>query len=77
MSDNRNQYVRTNEVDDALVTLDDLAVAYAVSRHTIDRWLTADEIERVPFGREKAVRLGDIRQLPEHSTRWQRKKPRK
>ncbi|TDL44063.1 hypothetical protein [Microbacterium oleivorans] len=77
MTDNRNQHVRTDAVDDALVTLDDLAVAYRVSRHTIDRWLTADTIERVPFGREKAVRLGDISNLPEHPVRWQRKKPRK
>lgn len=74
MTDTCNQYVRTDEVDDALVTLDDLKIAFQVNRKTIERWITADGIERVPFGREKAVRIGDIPDESPDTTRWRRPK---
>ncbi len=73
MTDTQNDYVLTSEVADTLITLDDLALAYRVGRHTIDRWLKFDGIARVPFGREKAVRLGDIPQPSSGTTRWKRR----
>lgn len=60
-------YIRTDELQDAFVPIENLPALFGVSRSTINRWLAAGEFARHPYNGSKfgdapgkAVRFGDI-----------------
>lgn len=73
MTGTRSDYVRTDELDEALVPLDTLADLFGVTERTLRRWLDADRIERRPYNGGKAVRWGDIPKPDTNATRWVRR----
>lgn len=79
MPPSKADYVRTDELDRTIVPLDTIRNYFGVSRDTIERWARADgiQVHDLPSpngpGREKGMVWTDIRSLPAHKTRWQRR----
>ena len=69
MSDRRSDYIRTDQLADALVPLDTIMTVFRISRRTLEYWCKADEITRHEYPGGKAIRWGDI---PTNGTRWKR-----
>lgn len=70
-------YIRSDELADAKVPIDQLPDLFGVSDRTIRNWIHADGIELHPYGPSKfgdphgkAIRWGDI---PTDTTRWKRR----
>lgn len=77
----KDDYVRTDEIDDASVPIAWLPRLFNVSERTIRTWLEADGIETYPHPTlesrpgmpDKAVRFGDIPLASTDATRWKRR----
>lgn len=60
-------FIRSDQLRDALVPIENLPALFNVSRSTIKRWLAADKLTRHPYKGSKfgdapgkAIRFGDI-----------------
>lgn len=65
--DRQSDYIRSDELADAKIPLDQLPALFNVSRRTIERWLAAGAFTRHPYAGNdfgdapgKAVRFGDL-----------------
>lgn len=71
-------YIRSDELAEAKIPIEQLPDLFGVSRATINRWLAAGDFTRYPYkGNEfgdapgKAVRFGDLLDASDDSTgRW-------
>lgn len=75
----RSDYIRSDELADALIPIDQLPLIFGVDARTIRRWIKADGITTHPYGASKfgdphgkAVRFGDIPEESSETTRWKR-----
>lgn len=78
--DRQDDYVRSDELQEAAVRISDLPKLFGVSARTILDWISKDEITTFEYpiqtgqGRPTmAVRLGDIPSTDQHPTRWHRR----
>jgi hypothetical protein len=81
VSSTQSDYIRTNELQDAVVALADLPALFGVDARTIRRWVVADGITTFPHPvpppnaneHRLALRWGDV-PIGQHATRWKRRK---
>lgn len=77
----KHDYVRTDQITEAMVPVSWLPRLFRVSRQTIARWMKADNVETHPHPWEKGrdgapikfIRWGDIPFMSNGTTRWHRK----
>lgn len=77
--DRQADFIRSDEIGDTLVPIENLPALFQVGERTIRNWIKADKIELHPyppsqFGHPhgKAVRFGDL-PVSSETTRWKRK----
>lgn len=77
----QSDYIRSDELQEAIVPVADLPDLFHVDMRTIRRWIDADELRTFPHpmhpegteGRPPlVVRWGDV-QIGQHHRRWRRK----
>ena len=80
MTAKQSDYIRTDELQDAVVRISDLPKLFNVSARTIHDWIAADKITTFEYpiqsgkGRPTmGVRWGDIPSTEAHATRWHRR----
>lgn len=71
----QSDYIRSDELADAKVPIDQLPGLFGVSLRTIKRWLTAGTFTRYPYNGNdfgdkpgKAIRFGDILDAKDETT---------
>lgn len=77
MTPTQDDYIRTDELQDAAVRISDLPKLFNVSARTVLDWIAKDSIATfehpVQTGKGRpamAVRWGDIPSTEQHPTRW-------
>ncbi len=77
--DRQADYIRSDELADALVPIEQLPELFGVSDRSIRAWIKADNLELHKYGQStfgdphgKAIRWGDI-PVSTDTTRWKRR----